>query len=430
MKNFMRRGLEWLAWFLGLAAVMLTIFGLSSCGGRGSDPKSTLQATGDAASDQSDPQLTDDLLEVGQFPTDYVRGSYSIADLDLALTRQSAEANDILWLLYWVDRADQAELLQTLQAHGYGTDDAPTLRSSSYATAGDGGDDKKKDPPAHTERDSSLHQQYFSSQWGGDHAADVSRNHDLGISRTWDHDLQKSRATHEWEISKKFGFGHKLEVSSEYQYHEKDTSIVHHDTSISASWPSNHFAEVSHDHPPGIDHKAADSRIWPPNHVYFRSSQWPDTDHTASVSRGYPPNHSVYMTKHDETGHDWRLSVQYPQPHASEVSRSHAIAISRSWPTFPTGHSTAASRTRPPNHFEAVSDSWPPKHIAGTSRNWPSNHFAAVSQQWDQNDPGLHSSWWSKVVPPGHTWYDSTKGTVEIGKDIKEILKKTPEESK
>ena len=373
--------------------------------------------------------IPDDWQLRGTMPMDYVPGTYSVLDLDAALSRGDRSANDILWLLYWVDRVDESTLLAVLVQHGYAhaMPVAQSARGGSladYATASDAG---TGDPPSdgHNKDSSSLHQQYFSSQYPGTHDAEDSRNHDLAISRTWDHQLTVSRAEHEWDISKKFGFGHKEETSKDFQNHEDKVSKFTHDWVRSRSWPSNHYAEVSHDHPPGDEgHHIADSRIWPPNHTFQFSKGWEPPVHSASVSRGYPPNHAPGSSKNGNVTHDWRLSVQYPQPHGADVSRSHALPVSRSWPNFPTQHSVAASRTRPPNHFDAVSFTWPKDHLAVTSSSWPSNHFDAVSKSWSENDPGLHTTWWSRVVPPGHTYFQSAKDTGEVAKDIKDLLKK------
>ncbi len=410
-----------------LSLLLLIAVPLGCGGAGGTAPTAVAPGPAEIATDLG-VQIPDDWQLPGQLPMDYVRGSLSVDDLDRALSAGDPAAHDILWLLYWVDQVDESALLSVLQAHGYGgADGGDPVASLVNRTAAYTADAGTEDPPSggHDERTSSMHQQYFSSQQGTGHDAEVSRNHDLNISRTWDHQLTVSRQNHDYEISKKFGFGHKEDVSKDYQQHEKDVSKFTHDTKRSNAWPSNHFAEVSHDHPPGDEeHHVADSRIWPPNHTFFFSRSWEPPTHTASVSRGYPPNHAPGSSRNGNVNHDWRLSVQYPQPHTADVSRSHALPISRSWPNFPAKHSVAASRTRPPNHFEAVSFSWPPSHIAVTSSNWPPNHFEAVSKSWDENDPAPHTSWWSRVVPKGHTWFKSAKDTGEVVKDIKDVVGK------
>ena len=417
---------RWLSISLVLALVVL------GCGG---NPPPSLDSSRTPATSASvvaavETDIPDDWQLRGQLPMDYVPGSLTVADLDDALTRGDRAAHDILWLLYWVDRVDESALLEVLTRHGYGGTSfaQAALMAETATTSSDAGPDEPP-PGGHNEDSSSLHQKYFSSQYPAGHASEDSRNHDQGISRTWDHQLPVSRQDHDYEISKKFGFGHKEDVSKGYQQHDNDLSKFTHDTQRSKAWPSNHYAEVSHNHPPNEGHQVAVSRIWPPNHTFLYSRGWDPPVHSASVSRGYPPNHQPGSSKNGNVTHDWRLSVQYPQPHGADISRSHALPISRSWPNFPAQHSVRASRTRPPNHFEAVSFSWPPKHLTVVSSTWPANHFEAVSRSWNENDPGLHTTWWTKIVPEGHTWFKSAKDTTEVVKDIKdgEDKKKKPD---
>jgi len=329
-------------------------------------------------------------------------GILDTADLEEVLVRWESggaartEVNDVLAMLYWGEQVSEDALLEVLQRHHYGDDWSALVGSlrantlASYATAADGGTSDGE----HSVRDSGLHQRYFSSQYDptGGHAYDVSRNHDLYISRSWNHTEAQSRIT-------------------------GDPIIGGHWSSTSSTWPSNHDRTVSRSFPG--DHTEATSRSWPPGHQGDNSKGWKPTDHTTSVSRAWPPNHSIAASAAGKDLHLTFTSSQYPNSHKPEISRSHSFNISNSWPNFPEAHSVVASHTRPSNHFEAVSNSWPKDHAANISSNWPPNHYDGVSKTWPSDDPGVHSSGWSKLFPPKHTYFTSVKDTVGIIKDIK-----------
>lgn len=349
-----------------------------------------------------------DSVEVSSITPDQdSNGVLDARDLEAVLVRWESgtavqtEVNDVLALLYWRERLDEEVLLDALQRHHYGEEWSAlvgALRAhalAAYTEAADGGTKE----PTHSTRDSGLHQKYFSTQYDpgpGTHDAEASRNHDLYISRSWNHKESLSRLNGEpWPWGG-------------------------HWNSTSATWPSNHDRNISLSFPD--NHQDTVSRSWPPGHQGDNSKGWSPTDHTTSVSRGWPPNHSVSASDKGDDLHLNYTSRQYPMPHQPDVSRSHSFGISNSWPNFPQAHSTVASHTRPSNHFEAVSRSWPTDHLAVVSSNWPPNHYDEVSKQWTQNDPGVHSSAWSKIFPPDHTYFSSVKDTVGIIKDIKGVV--------
>jgi hypothetical protein len=397
-----RRGWWWVSCMVGLAAC-----------GPGTQRGSPGPLGGDLGSGDAG---TSPLEDTGQIsttrPDQDGDGLLDPRDLEVVLVRWESgaayrtEVNDVLGLLYWRERVAEDVLLEVLQRHHYGDDWSALLgelraqAAARYTTSADGGTDSDS---SHSTRDSGLHQKYFSSQYDpnpGKHEAEVSRNHDLYISRSWNHQESQSRLN-------------------------GDPWWPPHSSSTSATWPSNHDRRLSKSFP--SDHQDTVSRSWPPGHHGEHSKTWNGPTHTTSVSRAWPPSH---IAERSDKGEDFHLdytSRQYPMPHEPGISRSHSFAISNSWPNYPLAHSTVASHTRPPNHFEAVSRSWPTEHLAIVSGNWPPNHYDEVSKQWTQNDPGVHSSTWSRIFPPGHTYFTSVKDTVGIIKDIKGAVSPKPE---
>ena len=398
------------------------------CGGAGGTaPTAVPPGPAESATDLG-VQIPDDWQLPGQLPMDYVRGSLSVDDLDRALSLGDPAAHDILWLLYWVDQVDESALLAVLQAHGYGgADGGDPVASLVNRTAAYTADAGTEDPPSggHDDRTSSMHQQYFSSQQGTGHDAEVSRNHDLNISRTWDHQLTASRQNHDYEISKKFGFGHKEDVSKEYQTHEKDVSKFTHDTKRSNAWPSNHFAEVSHDHPPGDEeHHVADSRnlAAQPHLLLLERLGTPDPHRLGEPRVPAQPRSWLEPQREREprleavgavptAAHRRRLAQSRAsnQPQLAELSRQ---ALGRGQPHAPAeslrGRLLQLASEPHRGHLLQLA----PEPLRGRL------------QELGREHPAPHTSWWSRVVPKGHTWFKSAKDTGEVVKDIKDVVGK------
>ena len=185
-------------------------------------------------------------------------GILDVSDLESVLARWESgaaldtEVNDVLALLYWREQVDEQVLLDVLQRHGYGDDWSELLVAAvhanpvaSFTAAADGGT-----APEHTVDNSGLHQRYFSSQYDptGGHKYDVSRNHDLYISRSWNH------------------------VEAQSRNEGGDPWWGDHSSGTSKTWPSNHDRRVSRTFP--ANHTEGTSRGWPPGHHAGNSNGW------------------------------------------------------------------------------------------------------------------------------------------------------------
>jgi len=229
---------------------------------------------------------------------------------------------------------------------------------------------------------------------------------------------------------------HAVVFSDEYPTHDRSVSGTlwprwfpnDHSAGVSLTWPLRKGAPPEEQAFP--DHGVYRSEIFPPNHYFFASQNWPEDSSTHSVesSRDWPPNHGGNISAEwypnpallppSVLPHVVNVSTQWDPNHRPADSREiqqhttstsdisnrspHLSAWSTSWT-----HTTAPSaNVFPPNHVGSFSIGW--NHSYSISLSWPAGHSQSPSSGWpQQNDP----RW-----PPNHFEASSTN-TLQPGQN-------------
>lgn len=230
-------------------------------------------------------------------------------------------------------------------------------------------------------------------------------DHLLGVSSTWPADHPS------WWPS-----NHQTSVSNSYIEQEHDLWLteftpVIHVSSVSKSWPANHFAGASKTWLPPKDHTyfASLTGTVPPHHDKHVSASWPaghnsassdtwynDGEHDVAISRTWWPNHDV--------SNSWANVI--PPPHQTDISETWAHDVSQSRMNWPAGHGRYVSAAWGPSHQSAMSGTFPPSHVGyaswtwpGPITIWPAGHSEIISSTWGDPAPG---PW--PIFPEEHDW--------------------------